>query len=385
MSQKEEEEIGVPPVWVFRTLLPLPQPVCFEDLVRNVDAATRTALQQTGALRAEYAGAVVSDSAAAALRAAEAYLPRLLGFVQASEAVSAELVRRTTVVWEAPLSVPARVAGPSVRLDHAMVLVALGLAHRRRADELLAACGRDAGADAYRAASAELCAAAGVFEHCAQLPLSAWAGAAGGALVELSSAFHRALAELSLMEAQSLAVRKGVVCRVGLGALNRVASGVLDRAARCLQALAETRHAVRGEQPHLASLEHYVTLHAACYRALLCHRLGAAAIAAGAYGQAAGYAAQGRPDAAAERLLHDSRVAADLPRFLAAVTPVLTPAGTAFTTWQRDNTNIYFERVPPPAELPLPPPALLSKATPYAEPAPIVPHIVCQADACNIM
>lgn len=378
--------MGVPPVWVFRTLLPLPQPVCFEELVRNVDAGTRTALQQTGALRAEYAGAVVSDSAAAALRAAEAYLPRLLGFVEATEAVSAELVRQTAVVWEAPLSVPARVTGPSVRFDHAMVLVALGLAHRRRADELLAACGRDAGADAYRAASAELCAAAGVFEHCARLPLSAWAGAAaGGTLVELSSAFHRAMAELSLMEAQSLAVRKGVVCRVGLGALNRVASGVLDRAARCRQALADARHAVRGDQPHLAALDHYVTLHAACYRALLCRRLGADALAAGAYGHAAAYAAQGLPDPAAEHLLHDSRVAAALPGFLAAITPVLTPACATFAMWQRDNTNIYYERVPSPAELPLPAPALLSKPTPYSEPAPIVPHISCQSDSCLLM
>jgi len=374
-----------PPVWIYRTSLPIPQPVLFEDLVRNVDATTRASLQNITSLRSAYAGAVVADIATQSVNTATAYHPHLLGVLQALDSVSPEMVKRVKVLWTMPLNARVSVEVTSLRFDHAMILISLGLAHRARASELLRGCGLDVNSADYKAASAELSIAAGVFEYCSKQPLAAWAGMEGGNIVELNGAFHRAMVELSLMEAQCLAVRKGIVSGVGLGVINKVLSGVVDHADRCKQCLADVRRAFSWDIPSITSLQRYVAIFHQYTKTLLFHRLGSAAMEESAYGKCVGFGKQGVISPEVDGLLKDSKTISEMPSFLELVKPVFETAAKDFATWEKDNANIYYERVPPVGECPAPAPAFLSKVTPFAEPFAIPPQISFQQSGCLIM
>jgi len=374
-----------PPVWVYRTALPIPQPVLFEDLVRNVDAVSRATLQKITGLRSAYAGSVVADIAAQALDTANAYHPHLLGVLQALESISPEMVKRVKVLWSLPLNADGRAEVPSLRFDHAMLLVSIGLAHRARASELLRGCSLDVNSNDYKAASAELSAAAGVFEYCSKQPLAAWGGMEGGRIVELNATFHHAMVDLSLMEAQALAVRKGIVSGVGLGVINKVLSGVVDLADRCRQSLADLRRTFTWDVPAITTMQRYVTLFHGCCKTLLFFRLGEGANKESAYGKSVSYAQQGAVSPEVDSLLKDRKTAAEMPSFLEVVSPIFDTATKLFASWEKDNKNIYYERVPPAGECPPPPPAFLSKVTPYAEPYAIPPQISFQQAGCLVM
>jgi len=385
MIDESVDVMPPPPVWVYRTSLPIPQPVLFEDLVRNIDAMSRNTLQKITGLRSAYAGSVVADVAADALQTANSYHPHLLGVIQALESVSPEMVKRVKVLWSMPLNADSRAEVPSLRFDHAMLLVSIGLAHRARASELLRGCGLDVNSADYKAASAELSAAAGVFEYCSKQPLAAWGGMEGGRMVELNASFHRAMVDLSLMEAQALAVRKGIVSGVGLGVINKVLSGVVELADRCRQSLADLRRVFTWDIPAITTLQHYVTLFHGCSKTLLFFRLGTDANKESAYGKAVSFGQQGAISPEVDSLLKDRKTAAEMPSFLDIIRPIFETATKAFASWEKDNKNIYYERVPPAGECPPPPPAFLSKVTPYAEPYAIPPQISFQQAGCIVM
>jgi len=374
-----------PPVWVYRTSLPIPQPVLFEDIVRNADEVSRATLQKITGLRSSYAGAVVADVASQALQTASAYHPHLLGVLQALESISPEMVKRVKVMWSMPMNLNSTAEVPSLRFDHAMLLVSIGLAHRARASELLRGCNMDVNSADYKAASAELSLAAGVFDYCSKQPLAAWGGMEGGSMVELNGVFQRVMVELCLMEAQALAVRKGVVSGVGLGVINKVLSGVVDHAEKCKQSIADLRRAFTWNVPSINSLQNYVTLFHACCRTLLFHRLGSDATNESAYGKSVSFAKQGAIPSEIDALLTDKKVVSEMPSFLEVVKPIFDTARKDFASWEKDNTNIYYERVPPAAECPPPPPAQLAKVTPYAEPVPVPPQISFQQAGCLVM
>jgi len=381
----EELQVPYPPVWVYRLRLPFPQPIMFEDIVRQIDATSRATLQRITEVRSLYASSVLADIPASALQNAETYHPHLLGVLQSLENISPDMVKRVQVQWTLPLNPVERVQVPSLRFDHAMVLVSLGLAHRARASELLRACDKDVNSPDYKSASAELSTAAGVFEYCSKQPLMAWGGSDGDKIVELNAALFHALLELSLMEAQAMAVRKGLIIKVGLGVMNKIISGVIDHADRCLQHLADVRRAFPSDIPGIATLRRYVVLFHACYTTLLFHRLGTGAIDDCAYGKCVCYGKQGTPSPEVKKLLTDSKTASEMPSFLALSKEVFDVCEKIFASWEKDNSNIYYERVPPASENPPPPPAYLSKVTPYAEPYAVPPQISFQPSACVVM
>jgi len=380
-----EVSMPPPPVWVYRTLLPYPHPVLFEDLVRNVDAMSRTTLQKITEMRSMYASAVRADSAVSAVQNAAAYHPHLLGVLQALESISPDMVKRVKVRWSLPFNATEYADVPSLRFDHAMILVSLGLSHRSRASELLRGCGLDVNSPDYKGASAELSVAAGVFEYCAKQPLMAWGGMEGGNIVELNASLFNALMELSLMEAQALAVRKGIVSSVGLGVINKLISGVVDHADRACQHLADLRRALKWEIPKITTLQHYTSLFQACYKCLLFYRLGMDSNKDAAYGKSVCYAKQGAIPPEIDQLLADPKTAAEMPSFRDLVNPVFDCCRKSFAAWEKDNTNIYYERVPPAGENPPPPPTYLSKVTPYSEPYGIPPQISFQQAGCLVM
>jgi len=380
-----EPSMPPPPVWIYRIALPIPQPVLFEDLVRNVDAVSRATLQKITGLRSSYAGAVVADVASQAVQTASAYHPHLLGVLQSLESISPEMVKRVKVLWSMPMDSNRGAEVPSLRFDHAMLLISLGFAHRARASELLRGCNMDVNSADYKAASAELSIAAGIFEYCTKQPLAAWGGMNGGNMVELNATFQRAMVELSLMEAQALAVRKGVVSGVGLSVINKVLSGVIDHAEKCKQNISDLRHGLTWDVASLSVLQQYVTLFHACCKTILFHRLGTDANKDAAFGKSVSFAQQGAISPEIEALLVDRKVIAEMPSFLEAVKPVFETARNDFASWEKDNTNIYYERVPPAAECPPPAPAFLSKVTDFAEPVPIPPQISFQQAGCSIM
>jgi len=382
---ESDDVMPPPPVWVYRTALPLPQPVLFEDLVRNIDATSYASLQKITGLRSAYAAAVVADVASQSIESASAYHPYLLGVLQALESISPEMVKKVKVLWSMPLSVNSRAEVNSLRFDHAMILISLGLAHRARASELLRGCSLDVNSADYKAASAELSVAAGIFEYCTKQPLAAWGGMEGGNMVELSNIFQRAMVELSLMEAQALAVRKGVVSGVGLGVINKVLSGVIEHAERCKQSFVDLRRFITWEIPAITMMQHYVTLFHACCKTILFHRLGTEAIKDSAYGKSVSFGKQGVVSPEVDSLLKDKKTASEMPAFFDLVTPIFECANKAFAMWEKDNKNIYYERVPPEGECQPPAPAFLSKVTPYQEPYAVPPQISFQQAGCCVM
>jgi len=378
-------EIPPPPVWIYRLRLPFPQPVVFEDLVKKIDAPSRMTLQRITEIRSLYTSAVLADTPCDALKNAEAYHPHLLGVLQSIESISPDMVKKVKVQWTLPLNPVEKAQVPSLRFDHAMILVSLGIAHRSRASELLLACGRDVNSPDYKSASAELSIAAGVFEYCSKQPLMAWGGAEGANIVELNGALFYAMVELCLMEAQALAVRKGVVSGVGLGVINKLISGVIDHAERCSQHLGDVRRAFSGDIPTISLLQRYVVLFLACYKTYLFYRLGAQAHDNSEYGKCVCFGKQGEISPDTQKLLSDPKIATEMPSFLATIKPVIEACRNMFASWEKDNHNIYYERVPPAEENPPPPPAFLSKVTPYAEPYGIPPQISFQQAGCLVM
>jgi len=374
-----------PPVWIYRTQLPIPQPVQFEQIVRNLDAASSVNLRKITDLRSMYASGVLSNSPVAALQNAEAYHPHLLGILQALDSISPDMVKGVKVNWSLPLNSTDSAEVPSLRFDHAMLLVSLGLAHRARASELLRGCSMDVNSADYKGASAELCIAAGIFEYCSKQPLMAWGGMKGQNVIELNPAFHHAMVELSLMEAQTLAVRKGIVSGVGLGVINKLISGVVDHADRCKNLLADARRNFQWDIPAISTMQRYILLFHACYKSYMFYRLGQDATNESAFGKSVCYAKQGAIPPEVEQLLTDAKTSSEMPSFLALVQPVFDGCRKLFASWEKDNTNIYYERVPPANENPPPPAAFLSKVTPYAEPYAIPPQISFQQSMCLVM
>ena len=374
-----------PPVWIYRTQLPIPQPVQFEQLVRNIDATSAATLRKITELRSLYASGVLSGSSLSAVQGAEGYHPHLLGVLQALDSISPEMVKNVKVKWSLPLNATETAEVPSLRFDHSMLLVSLGLAHRSHASDLLRGCAMDVNSADYKNASAELSIAAGIFEYCSKQPLMAWAGMSGQSIVELNPAFFHAMVELSLMEAQTLAVRKGIVSGVGLGVINKLISGVVDHADRCKNFLADARRAFQWDIPAIATMQRYILLFGQCYRSYMFYRLGQEANKESSFGLSVCYAKQGAIPAEVDQLLTDPKTSADMPSFMGIVSPVFENCRKLFAEWEKDNTNIYFERVPPAAENPPPPAAFLSKVTPYAEPYAIPPQIYFQQSMCLVM
>jgi len=84
-------------------------------------------------------------------------------------------------------------------------------------------------------------------------------------------------------------------------------------------------------------------------------------------------------------LLKDKKTASEMPAFFDLVTPIFECANKAFAMWEKDNKNIYYERVPPEGECQPPAPAFLSKVTPYQEPYAVPPQISFQQAGCCVM
>jgi len=308
-----------------------------------------------------------------------------LGVLSALESISPDMVKRVKVLWSLPLNANPNIEVTSLRFDHAMILVSLGLAHRARASELLRACGSDVNSDDYKAASSELSIAAGIFDYCSKQPLVAWGGIDGGNVVELSGVFHRAMVELSLMEAQALTVRKGIMNGIGLGAMNKVISGVVDLAERCKTSFGDLRRSFTWDIPSITMMHQYVSLFHACYKTILFHRLGLEEIDNSEYGKSVCFGKQGSLPSDVGSLLKDKKALAEMPSFIELINPVFDFASKSFATWEKDNKNIYYERVPDASDCPPPKPACLAKITPYQEPFAIPPQISFQQASCLVM
>eukprot|EP01105_Mastigella_eilhardi_P007656 TRINITY_DN1921_c0_g1_i2.p1 TRINITY_DN1921_c0_g1~~TRINITY_DN1921_c0_g1_i2.p1 ORF type:complete len:302 (-),score=79.17 TRINITY_DN1921_c0_g1_i2:59-964(-) len=292
--------------------------------------------------------------------------------------------RSLNVGWCTPLSAayatsPAVV--PSLQYELVMVLTACGLLHRAQAREQLHALASGAGpADdaAYKQVANLLCRAAGIFEHTAGLPLSAWTQ--GLKIYEMTADVHTLFFNLCLLEAQEVTIKKAVATNVSPNTIAKLCFGVAQKARICDQLRANLK--VQASEVRFGALNAYCALTAHTYR---CHGytlLAAQSVKSGQVGQGIALMQLAQPTADEEKLYSATVAKEALPEFLRGNAHVRAEAVARLQQYCKDNSSIYFDTVPDATTLAAPESACLAKPVTYVPPVPATVTIKVSETSC---
>ena len=411
----------MPSVWVWRSALPTSTPQNMAHCFKNLDEASQQECNKLTAMRDTLLRALDSSTSFDALTtAANNYLPWLCAVLRATETMAPALSAPLNFSWCMPYTVryartPA--TATSLRFEHAMVMLSLAFSYRKRASEILSSnfcssssstsssstSGVDGGnegmmmmtitdGETIKQSASLLCKAAGVFDWLSSQPLMAWANSL--ICAETNTEFHSAWSSVCLLEAQELTLRKGltggnVVISGGTAAkLMREISRRAGEAASVFEKLAKAGEGVvSGDEMRLRGVGAYLVGTSAVYRGWMHRVLGVAAYNEMKKGVAVAHLAEARPTDQESKMLFNKKQLREtvMPEFMKGVTAEVEETVKLYNAYSKENSTVYFETVPKPAQLTLPDPAMLAKPSPYIppEPAPLSIHFK-DSSSCSI-
>jgi len=350
-------------------------PADFAELMSDAiaDDATRELLCRVTALR-EAARAALDSAPAQVAAAIEAYAPHLLALINALKQAPSGTRKLVAVSWLTPFTAK-YVAKPGARFvgamqcELAMLLVSLGMVHRRAARDALRGGDDDA---AIRA----LALAAGVFAFSASLMLPA---SAPRDVFELTPEFSSMMRTLCKLEAQEIGARRAAASEddgCSHGTMARVCAFVVSGVDACrasLRAMLGDGGAGRAEY-RFGVVDLYLIITRQVARGAACAALARQERDQGRFGRAVALLRAGMPTPEESAACADRRALEHMPDFVEAAARFsaerLRPDLDAAV---HDNESIYFEKVPPAREVSLPPGADIvgdAFAVPYAAPRP---------------
>jgi BRO1-like domain len=357
-----------PKPWVFRGALPSTREADLHEMINPVPHALERALEALTPLRDQVAAALDPDivKTTAGIAALEAYIPRLRKVIDMMADLTDRQIGDASRVlklrWHLPYSNIDFVAG---NLYHEFVacLLSLGTLHRFAARDMVVgpATEYDLTDDKrIKPAANMLNKAAGIFEFVAtKLPLATWSQFGAGGVIELSSPqLYEALAELSLLESQELAICHAIVAKSSPGVVIKLCIDAVQRASRCRNALggaiesAQKKKSQAAMDMRLGVLDNYLAITCHLYRCMVDRVVSKQALNAGKYGDAVGFMRRAvRPCGDEQGQFSNVVNRQMLPEYLDAANTFLNRAREELAKLEKENECIYMCAIPDDAQL----------------------------------
>ncbi|KAH3742576.1 BRO1-like domain [Pelomyxa schiedti] len=375
-------------VWVFGGSCPRTGVVHFDaQLGRYVDEATRGALAEVTRLRNDVQASLgVVPNPAAAVVAIEKYLPHLLGLKQATAALPADICKHIVVAWNTAFSSQycnSAVSIPSLNYELVMILFAYGISQRLLARDMSRQTGALDDETKSTLIANLLCKAAGVFNYISTLSLSSWTQ--GLKFAEVTTDLHLMLSSLCLLEAQEIAIRKGIARKTSPGVIAKLALGVVSKAKYCEQ-IVKSLAPPSTQEIRLQILGYYLSVIATVFKAQAYSHLSQSVKEQGKYGIAVSYLEGAQPTATEQQVMSDRRTKEFMPEVLTLAQSFLTTISKAYELEVKDNQTVYFEPVPNPGTLEIPDGITLVKPVAFVCPAPAtIPFNLREPAACTLL
>jgi hypothetical protein len=369
------------PTHIYKLTTPTTQKIQFDAVFRNVEPETEEMLKKVSYVRDEVVVALERASSDAAIKAIDRYFPLLVGLIQAASALPPDSTKSLKVAWTLPLNgkyfTSHMIVYGSLNFEYVMLLMAYGVLHRNAAHELLNATS-DSSYDANsKIMSSLLCRSAGIFEYI-RGELLKWVPKPDGVFAEFVDETYVALSNLSLAEAQQLAIKKALMA--GSASSSVVAKLCADVANKCDHCAMIVRGF--GEQV-TQQFEAYLTLSGSLFKALAAKFVALDCGKSVKFGQAIGYLNSGlsfiSPD------LKPNRYMPTLDSFINTILSQRKEMAELCAIYIADNNAIYFDRVLSATDAQQPEGKCITKPQPYAPPEPHSVQIVVKEGGLCIL
>jgi len=318
-----------------------------------------------------------------ALKAAETYLPCVLGLLAATRPLaSAEFFRALRLPWMSVLNVNhtrAPVSFDSFDWEIINVLLTIGLLYRSCAYGKL----RVTTTETFDVNSKEiarlLCVAAGIFEHIRDEWLPRFKGVRiEEAITELTPETYTALASISLAEAQEVSVRKAMIGGMSEGALAKLCIEISRQFGAAMSCI---KNVPAGEN-FPESFRAYMAYSQALFAAISLKHQAKEAHAKGQYGIAVGLMQKAKNRLPEEPKRWDTILTPFFEAYKMERAEILRLA----QSFKTHNDRVYYDTVPDEASLPvLTEGKMLMRPIPYQLPEPLPVEINCIKDSSCVL
>eukprot|EP01094_Clydonella_sp_ATCC50884_P004763 TRINITY_DN1377_c2_g1_i2.p1 TRINITY_DN1377_c2_g1~~TRINITY_DN1377_c2_g1_i2.p1 ORF type:complete len:257 (+),score=72.77 TRINITY_DN1377_c2_g1_i2:517-1287(+) len=253
-----------------------------------------------------------------------------------------------------------------------------GLAYRERASEMLALAMDDSMfAERKSEITRMLCTASGIFEFIKETELHRWGQKPNAVIVEKLVEPYAFLSSLSLAEAQQLAIKFASIKGMDASLISSLCVDVRDKYSYC-DSLLKQLNSLHDR------FSDYCMMNAAIFDALAYKYAASALLAQKEYGRSVSMLRAGLDRSAQVSVPWSNAGGLDaLKADFKAATAALQKA---YDSEFRTNTTLYYQEMPPPLSMQLPPARALAKAIPFEAPQPHSIQIAFQEGwGCSVM